>query len=105
MSFVALLSEHTVFSVVSILLSIHYVHGVSLLSTGVTVTLNDIPYYIPPDPVTTLSTKLQQLNGVASVGGLVPMTVIDTTGEDFSQTVSNYTTTDDVFQDGFLQGI
>ena len=80
-----------------------------LISTGMTVVLNDIPYYIPAAPVATITIHPNQLPVGSSAAGLVPLTVVETTSLTFSQsdleaTIVNYTASDDVFQTGFLQG-
>ena len=79
------------------------------ISTGMTVVLNDIPYYIPAAPVATVHISPNQLNAGSSAAGLVPLTVVETTSLTFSQSdletvISNYSASDDVFQTGFLQG-
>lgn len=83
--------------------------AVSLISTGSSVMLNEIPYYIPAAPVTTLRVHPNQFRSTISAAGLVPLTVFETSLLTFSQkdlddTVANYTARDDVFQAGFLQG-
>ena len=84
--------------------------AVSFVSTGSTVILNGIPYYVPANPVTTLPVQHDQFGSAASVAGLVPLTVLETsvltfTQKDFDATIASYTAIDDVFQPGFLQGI
>ncbi|KAI9726019.1 MAG: hypothetical protein M1834_009430 [Cirrosporium novae-zelandiae] len=79
----------------------------SLVSTGRTVTLNGIPYYIPPNAVTKLSS---QLDGLSSEVDLVPVTVIKTTSltfttELYEKAIAGYTEDDDVFQVGFLEAV
>lgn len=80
-----------------------------LTSNGMTVTLNDIPYYIPAAPIATVDCDSKRLGAATSLAGLVPLTVVQTSSLAFSQsefaaTIANYTATDDVFQPGFLQG-
>lgn len=80
-----------------------------LTSNGMTVTLNDIPYYIPASPVATIECNSKKLGAATSLAGLVPLTVIQTfsltfSQNDFAAMVANYTASDDVFQAGFLQG-
>lgn len=80
-----------------------------LTSNGMTVTLNDIPYYIPASPIATIECDSKRLGASISVAGLVPLTVIQTSSLTFSQndfdaTVAKYMASDDVFQTGFLQG-
>ena len=86
------------------------ISAVSFVSTGSTVVLDGIPYYVPTSPVTTLRIRHDQFGSAASVAGLVPLTVLETwaltfTQKNFDATIANYTATDDVFQPGFLQGI
>ena len=86
------------------------VSAVSFVSTGSTVVLDGIPYYVPASPVTTLRVRHDQFGSAASVAGLVPLTVLETSVSTFTQkdldaTIANYTAIDDVFQLGFLQGI
>jgi hypothetical protein len=80
-----------------------------LTSNGMTVTLNDISYYIPASPIATIECDSKRLGASISVAGLVPLTVIQTSSLTFSQhdfdaTVAKYMASDDVFQTGFLQG-
>ena len=80
-----------------------------LISTGMTVILNDIPYYIPAAPVATIHIRPNQLNAGTSAAGLVPLTVVETTSltltqSDLEAIIANYTASDDVFQTGFLEG-
>ena len=81
-----------------------------LISTGMTVVLNDIPYYIPASPVATIQIRPNQIIAGSSAAGLVPLTVVETTSLTFNQSdlaaiIANYTASDDVFQAGFLEGI
>ena len=83
--------------------------AVSFVSTGSTVVLNGIPYYVPAKPVTTFSLRPEQLKSAAAVADLMPLTAIETsrltfTQKDLDETVANFTAKDDVFQPGFLQG-
>lgn len=83
--------------------------ALSFSSTGFTVALNDIPYYVPPDAVATLPVRTE-LSGLAATAGFVPLTVISTPSltyseNDLAATVSSFAAADDVFQQGFLKGI
>ena len=95
---------------VVVLQSLHHAWAaVSFSSTGMTVVLNDVPYYIPPTAVTTLSLASSQLHSATSVAGLVPVTLVTTPSLNFSQsdleaTLSTFASTDDVWSTGFLQG-
>jgi len=80
-----------------------------LTPNGMTVTLNDIPYYVPASPIATIECDSKRLGAIISVAGLVPLTVIQTSSLTFSQndfdaTIAKYMASDDVFQTGFLQG-
>ncbi|KAL9113350.1 MAG: hypothetical protein Q9227_002391 [Pyrenula ochraceoflavens] len=75
--------------------------AVSLTSTGATLELNQIPYYIPSFSVGELPFSLPSSN-FANASGFVPITVVDSSVQ-FSQLVSNFSSTDDVFNPGFLQ--
>ena len=77
-------------------------------STGSTVILNDIYYYIPPDVITILPTT-KGLSAALSSGGFIPLTATSTSvpefgASDLSALISNFSTIDDVFQNGFLEG-
>lgn len=80
-------------------------------STGSTVNLNGIPYFIPGSPFASV-TKLQSqiLTGKKSAfGGLVPITIVGTSSVTFSlvdlhQSLKTYGEKDDVWNEGFLTG-
>ena len=81
-----------------------------LNSKGMTVTLNDIPYYVPASPIAIINCDSKYLGAATSLAGLVPLTVIQTSSltfsqRDFAATIANYMANDDVFQPGFLKGI
>lgn len=80
------------------------VTAATLVSTGSTLIFNDIYYFVSPYSVGTIS--LPSLSNAVSIAGLMPITVISepVTATSFSALISNYTSTDDVFQLGFLQG-
>lgn len=83
----------------------------NLTSTGSTINLNGIPYYIPGSPFASVA-KLQShiLTGKKSVfGGLVPVTIVATSSVTFNpvdlhQTLKTYGEEDDVWNEGFLPG-
>ena len=82
--------------------------AISFTSTGSTVNLNGVPYYVPPTPLTTLEGPLNNLRFLPSAAGLIPLTVVSTNSLLFSQgdldkIVSSYAAIDDVFQMGFLE--
>jgi len=77
-------------------------------SAGSTVILNNIYYYIPPDVITTLP-MTKGLSAALTSGGFIPLTATSTSVpgfgvSDLSALVSNFSTIDDVFQNGFLEG-
>ncbi len=81
-------------------------------STGSTVTLNGIPYYIPGTPLVSIPNfKARTLAGTKSLfGGLVPVTVVGTSLVTFNlinlqQTVKEFGEKDDVWGEAFLSGI
>ena len=75
-------------------------------STGSTVILNGVPYFAPPNPVTTLlGGWVPSFYGAGT--GLLPMTVVTTNqpqygASDLDTSVQGYAG-DDVWQSGFLQ--
>ena len=83
----------------------------NLTSTGSTVELNGLPYYIPGRPYASLPYfsphTLAGLKGL--LGGLVPVTVVGTASVDFNleeleKTVLDFAKKDDVWGEGFLSG-
>ena len=86
------------------------VTAVSFVSTGSTVMLNDISYYIPASSIATIQIRSNQLSSFSSALGLVPLTVFSTSSLTFNQgdlevIIGNYTAIDDVFQAGFLESM
>ncbi|KAL0261683.1 hypothetical protein SLS55_003113 [Diplodia seriata] len=82
----------------------------ALSSTGFTVSLDDVPYYIAPDAVATINITKPFRSSAKSAGFFTPITVMSTddagfSGDIFNSVVSNWTEADDVFQSGFLQGV
>jgi hypothetical protein len=85
--------------------------ALNLTSTGSTVELNGVPYYIPGRPFASLpNVKLPKLPGVGSLlGGLVPVTVVGTASANFDvrgleKTIQEFSQKDDVWGEGFLSG-
>lgn len=81
-------------------------------STGSTVILSGIPYYVPGTPVGSIPNfNPQILSGTKCVfGNLVPVTVVETTSvtfnlENLKNTVKEYGTEDDVWGVAFLSGM
>ena len=88
------------------LLQLRAVDAYTLVSTGTTVRLNGVPYYVPPDAVGRLPSNITRIPGDF---GLLPITVVSTNSSsfgngDFQTLRTSFSETDDVFQDGFLQG-
>lgn len=79
----------------------------ALISTGQTLLLDDIPYYLPPLPYTKVS-FLPPLVSVASTAGLVPVTVVAASATNSSQgtlqSIIDGFGSDDVWSQGFLEG-
>ena len=93
-----------------IFLSVFFQHlawAISLRSTGQTLILNDIPYYVPGTPFATIP-FLKSLQGTASAGGLVPVTVVRLSASNASfsglERVIGDFEEDDVWNEGFLEG-
>ena len=80
----------------------------SLLFTGQTLFLNDIPYYVPATPLVTLP-SFSSLTNLGSADGLVPVTVVTLPSSNFSlsvvETVVSGFGADDVWNEGFLEGM
>lgn len=83
----------------------------NLTSTGSTVNLNGIPYYIPGSPFASVAKRQSHiLTGKKSVfGGLVPVTIVGTSSVTFNlvdlhQSLKSYSEKDDVWNEGFLPG-
>jgi hypothetical protein len=89
------------------LFSLINIVATSLISTGQTLLLNDIPYYVPATPYTTVS-LLTSLKALGTAGGLVPVTVVRVSASNTSlstlRNIINGYGADDVWNDGFLEG-
>ena len=83
------------------LLSFAELGASQLVSTGQTVNVNGIPYYVPATPLTTVATR--GLRRLHSPGGLVPVTVADSS-TNLQVTIQGYGKVDDVWSTGFLEG-
>ena len=88
-----------------------YAFAVELISTGSTVALDGVPYYIPSTPYVRIPNfQSQILAGKGSgFGGIVPVTVVKASSATFTlaqldQTLATYGTEDDVWQESFLSG-
>ena len=85
-------------------LSITILARASVSLTGSTVLLNDIPYFIPPKSIATLSFPFGSLNE----NSFTALTVVEVDKAKFSQAdlnakVQEYATKDDVWQESFLE--
>ena len=85
----------------------HPTWAVSLRSTGQTLVLNDIPYYVPGTPFATIPFP-KSLQGTASAGGLVPVTVVRLSASNanlsgLERAIDDFEE-DDVWNEGFLEG-
>lgn len=80
----------------------------SLISTGQTLFLNEIPYYVPATPISTVS-SLTSLQSANAAGGLVPITVVEISATNSSSralaSIIDGFVTDDVWNEGFLEGM
>ena len=84
-----------------------FTEAISLTSTGQTLVLNDIPYYVPATPFTTIL-PVPLLQSIASAGGLIPVTIVALSAGNASlsgleQTIDGFEV-DDVWNEGFLEG-
>ena len=90
----------------------HQAYAEDLESSGVTVSLGSIPYYIPGNPIAsenvdvyaTCSSRSQK-----TILGLIPITVVDFSSATFSlatlaTTVAGFQKQDDVWSNAFLSG-
>ena len=96
-------------SLLSIALSLQIAVGVAqnIVSTGRTVTVDEISFYVPPSPVGVVNGDIPLPED--DDFGLVPLTVIQTnntnlTCEGFSDLKNELLQTDDVVQEAFLKG-
>ena len=85
-----------------------FAFGLDLISTGSTVALNGVPYYVPSTPYVKIpSFNSRVLAGKGSgYGGIVPVTVVKATAAvtlaQLKSTITAYGSEDDVWQTGFL---
>ena len=79
----------------------------ALTSTGQTLLLNGVPYYVPATPYIKVS-SLPSLKSVASAGGLVPVTIVGVSAANSSLSsiggIIDGFGFDDVWNPGFLDG-
>lgn len=85
----------------SLLTGLLPVASTQLTGSGLSVVLNDIPYYI--SPFTAGYASVEFCSFTNSIYGFIPVTVVrETVAEsELSAVFSNYSAVDDVFQDGF----
>ena len=80
----------------------------SLMFTGQTLLLNDIPYYVPATPFVTVP-SFGSLTNFGSANGLVPVTVVALPSSNSSlstvEAVLSGFGADDVWNEGFLEGM
>jgi hypothetical protein len=78
----------------------------TLTSTGFTVTLSGVYYFVSPFVAGNASVDASALSTAESVHGFYPVTVMDefTSTSEIPAIAKNYTAIDDVFQEAFLQG-
>ncbi|KUJ09500.1 putative Glutamyl-tRNA amidotransferase subunit A [Mollisia scopiformis] len=79
--------------------------------SGQTLIVNGVDYYAAPESVSIISATADMLSSAATIGvDLIPLTVMEDTTSSFTTSVfrsivGNYTSSDDVFNAGFLQAI
>lgn len=90
---------------VSILLGIVPAVSTQLTGTGLSVVLNDIPYYISPFTEGYVSVDASSISSASTIYGFSPVTVVQETvaQTELSSLFTNYSASDDVFQDAFTQ--
>ncbi|CAH0025316.1 unnamed protein product [Clonostachys rhizophaga] len=77
----------------------------SITSTGSTIVLNNVPYYISPHSVGSIALEIHALDSIDCVFGFAPVSVLPpgTQPDDISRVFTSWNATDDVFQPGFSQ--
>ncbi|KAK7222222.1 hypothetical protein V2G26_010225 [Clonostachys chloroleuca] len=77
----------------------------SITSTGSTILLNNIPYYISPHFVGNIALEVRALDSIDCAFGFAPVSVLPpgTQPDDISTVFTSWNATDDVFQPGFSQ--
>jgi hypothetical protein len=89
------------------LLQSPFIDAASLLSSGSSVNLDGIPYFISPYSSGKLSLEEVDVSGSLSAGGLYPITLLNnvTAMSDFNALIGSFVAEDDVFQTGFMQSM
>ncbi|EON98207.1 putative glutamyl-trna amidotransferase protein [Phaeoacremonium minimum UCRPA7] len=79
----------------------------TLVSTGLSVTLNDVYYYISPFAAGNLTVSASNLSKLPSIYGFRPVTVVqgDVALSALPDLFSKWSTADDVFQAGFAEAV
>lgn len=76
-------------------------------STGFTVSLTDVDYFLPPKPVASIA-GCDEIKAAFADGPFVPFTVVKGAGYgtlDLASVTAKYAEEDDVWQEGFLDGM
>ena len=76
-------------------------------STGFTVSLTDIDYFLPPKPVASIA-GCEEIKAAFGDGPFVPFTVVKGDGYgtlNVASITAKYAGQDDVWQEGFLDGV
>lgn len=86
------------------------VSALTFASTGQTVVLDGIYFYLPADPVIVLAPENTLSRKAAGTGGITPLTVVTAnstlyTSKDLAATIKTYKDSDDVYTEGFLEAI
>lgn len=81
--------------------------SVSIASNGLSLTLDGIPYYVSPYAAGNVTVSATALSKSASVNGFYPITIVQETiaSSELPDLVKNFTSSDDVFQAAFTQGM
>jgi hypothetical protein len=81
--------------------------SITLASNGLSLTLSDIPYYVSPYAAGNITVNANALSKSASVNGFYPVTIVQGTvsSNELPDLVTNFTSSDDVFQTAFTQGM
>jgi hypothetical protein len=94
---------------IAVLSFVSYVsaQSISLASNGLSITLNGIPYYVSPYAAGNVTVNLTAFSKSASVNGFYPITVVQDaiSSNELPGLMKNFTSSDDVFQTAFAQGM
>lgn len=80
---------------------------ISLISNGLSVTLNGVSYYVSPYAAGHVSVNAIALSKSTSVHGFHPITIVQATvsSSELPGLLKNFSSSDDVFQTAFTQGM